>query len=125
MYFDSDTKLVIFGAVILLLAGIIVGRRRGLMAGLFFSVSFCIIFLVLLAVGLLLCLGRPPVIFYYVFLVFVISIAGSLPAEIKFKNTSNEFKCLLCKNFVNYKNDKCPNCGADMTSEKIWKKKTK
>ena len=107
MYFDSDTKLVISGVVILL-------------AGLLFSILFIMIFLILLVVGLY--LGRPPVIFYYVFLVFIICIAGSFSAKIKLKNTSQEFKCLLCKNVVNYKNDKCPHCGADMTSEKIWKK---
>ena len=109
MYFDSDTKLVISGVVILL-------------AGLLFSILFIMIFLILLVVGLVLYLGRPPVIFYYVVLVFIICIAGSFSAKIKLKNTSQEFKCLLCKNVVNYKNDKCPHCGADMTSEKIWKK---
>jgi len=85
MYFDSNTKLVIFGAVILLLAGIIVGRRRGLMAGLFFSVSFCIIFLVLLAVGLLLCLGRPPVIFYYFFLFLLYLLPGLFLLKLNLK----------------------------------------
>ncbi|WP_316542536.1 hypothetical protein [Klebsiella michiganensis] len=90
MYFDSDTKLVISGVVILL-------------AGLLFSILFIMIFLILLVVGLVLYLGRPPVIFYYVFLVFIICIAGSFSAKIKLKNTSQEFKCLLCKNVVNYK----------------------
>ena len=69
MYFDSDTKLVISG-VIILLAGIVIGRRRGLLVGPLFSILFIIIFLILLVVGLVLYLGRPPVVFLLCFSCF-------------------------------------------------------
>ncbi len=77
MYFDSDTKLVISG-VIILLAGIVIGRRRGLLAGPLFSILFIIIFLILLVVGLVLYLGRPPVVFFIMFFLFLLYVLPGL-----------------------------------------------
>ncbi|EHT9909463.1 hypothetical protein ACRFV7_003709 [Klebsiella oxytoca] len=119
---DSDTKVIISGAVILLV-GIIVWKKTKL----FYcsGVLFIKASMMFLAIVMLLSWGEPANSFYFIFPVISVFIALFFPDKRWPKHTGHIYRCSSCMNFVNYKIDKCPHCGSDMDPKNIWKKKTK
>lgn len=122
MYLDSDAKVIISGAVILLV-GIIVWKKTKL----FYcsGVLFIKASMMFLAIVMLLSWGEPANSFYFIFPVISVFIALFFPDKRWPKHTGHIYRCSSCMNFVNYKIDKCPHCGSDMDPKNIWKKKTK
>lgn len=122
MYLDSDTKVIISGAVILLV-GIIVWKKIKL----FYcsGVLFIKASMMFLAIVMLLSWGESANSFYFIFPVISVFIALFFPDKRWPKHTGHIYRCSSCMNFVNYKIDKCPHCGSDMDPKNIWKKKTK
>ncbi|HGL5979553.1 TPA: hypothetical protein ACKFKV_005381 [Klebsiella oxytoca] len=119
---DSDTKVIISGAVILLV-GIIVWKKTKL----FYcsGVLFIKASMMFLAIVMLLSWGEPANSFYFIFPVISVFTAVFFPDKRWPKHTGHIYRCSSCMNFVNYKIDKCPHCGSDMDPKNIWKKKTK
>lgn len=124
MYLDSDTKVIISGAVILLV-GIIVWKKQSFFIALVFCVLFIKASMMFLAIVMLLSWGEPANSFYFIFPVISVFIALFFPDKRWPKHTGHIYRCSSCMNFVNYKIDKCPHCGSDMDPKNIWKKKTK
>ena len=124
MYLDSDTKVIISGAVILLV-GIIVWKKQSFFIALVFCVLFIKASMMFLAIVMLLSWGEPANSFYFIFPVISVFTAVFFPDKRWPKHTGHIYRCSSCMNFVNYKIDKCPHCGSDMDPKNIWKKKTK
>lgn len=122
MYLDSDTKVIISGAVILLV-GIIVWKKQSFFIALVFCVLFIKASMMFLAIVMLLSWGEPENSFYFIFPVISVFTAVFFPDKRWPKHTGHIYRCSSCMNFVNYKFDKCPHCGSDMDSKNIWKKK--
>ena len=124
MYLDSDTKVIISGAVILLV-GIIVWKKQSFFIALVFCVLFIKASMMFLAIVMLLSWGEPENSFYFIFPVISVFTAVFFPDKRWPKHTGHIYRCSSCMNFVNYKFDKSPHCGSDMDLKNIWKKKTK
>jgi len=139
MYLDSDTKVIISGAVILLV-GIIVWKKQSFFIALVFCVLcfvfcvlcfvfcvlcfvFCVLFIkasmMFLAIVMLLSWGEPENSFYFIFPVISVFTAVFFPDKRWPKHTGHIYRCSSCMNFVNYKFDKCSHCGSDMDSKNI------
>lgn len=125
MYLDSDTKVIISGAVILLV-GIIVWKKQSFFIALVFCVLcfvFCVLFIkasmMFLAIVMLLSWGEPENSFYFIFPVTSVFTAVFFPDKRWPKHTGHIYRCSSCMNFVNYKFDKCSHCGSDMDSKNI------
>ncbi|CAH5158361.1 hypothetical protein [Klebsiella oxytoca] len=86
MYLDSDTKVIISGAVILLV-GIIVWKKQSFFIALVFCVLFIKASMTFLAIVMLLSWGEPVNSFYFIFPVisvftavfFLISVGQNIP----------------------------------------------
>ncbi|EPT7318641.1 TPA: hypothetical protein LVL24_005445 [Klebsiella oxytoca] len=129
---DSDTKVIISGAVILLV-GIIVWKKQSFFIALVFCVLcfvfcvlcfvFCVLFIkasmMFLAIVMLLSWGEPENSFYFIFPVISVFTAVFFPDKRWPKHTGHIYRCSSCMNFVNYKFDKCSHCGSDMDSKNI------
>ncbi|MGS1848932.1 hypothetical protein [Klebsiella oxytoca] len=122
---DSDTKVIISGAVILLV-GIIVRKKQSFFIALVFCVLcfvFCVLFIkasmMFLAIVMLLSWGEPENSFYFIFPVISVFTAVFFPDKRWPKHTGHIYRCSSCMNFVNYKFDKCSHCGSDMDSKNI------
>ncbi|CAH5252583.1 Uncharacterised protein [Klebsiella oxytoca] len=125
MYLDSDTKVIISGAVILLV-GIIVWKKQSFFIALVFCVLcfvFCVLFIkasmMFLAIVMLLSWGEPENSFYFIFPVISVFTAVFFPDKRWPKHTGHIYRCSSCMNFVNYKFDKFSHCGSDMDSKNI------
>ncbi|MFO3856841.1 hypothetical protein [Klebsiella oxytoca] len=122
---DSDTKVIISVAVILLV-GIIVWKKQSFFIALVFCVLcfvFCVLFIkasmMFLAIVMLLSWGEPENSFYFIFPVISVFTAVFFPDKRWPKHTGHIYRCSSCMNFVNYKFDKCSHCGSDMDSKNI------
>ncbi len=122
MYLDSDTKVIISGAVILLV-GIIVWKKQSFFIALVFCVLFIKASMMFLAIVMLLSWGEPANSFYFIFPVISVFTAVFFPDKRWPKHTGHIYRCSSCMDFVNYKIDKCPHCGSDMDPKNIWKKR--
>ncbi|WP_312212400.1 hypothetical protein [Pseudescherichia sp.] len=122
MYLSDDAKIIIF-KFIMLLAGVVLGRKRGWLVGLIYSLLSFIISMMVLVVMMVIFWWRPSDIICFSFPVVSFIIALLVPAKKKSKYTYEKTKCLSCMNIVNYKTDRCPHCGSDMSPGKVWQKK--
>ncbi|EHT00352.1 hypothetical protein HMPREF9689_01745 [Klebsiella oxytoca 10-5245] len=77
MYLDSDTKVIISGAVILLV-GIIVWKKQSFFIALVFCVLFIKASMMFLAIVMLLSWGEPANSFYFIFPVISVFIAAAI-----------------------------------------------
>jgi len=123
MYFDSDTKIVISGVVIVL-AGFVVWKKQDFFIALVYCVFFIKVSMVFLGIVALLFWGKPPDLFYFIFPVISVFVAVFFPDKRWPKHTGQIFRCLSCMKFVNYQIDKCPYCGSDMDPKNVWKKQS-